>query len=95
MVDFPVYDPWPGFERIVDSAHGANVKYKINAGTVNWDRTAGGDRVALWVLMDYDGQVNYKMPPHILEQDLPAVIQAITELQASLKERHLIQPVTS
>lgn len=87
MADFPVYNPWPGFERTLDSGHGATVKYKINAGTVNWDRTANGDRVALWVLMDYDGQVNYKMPPHILKQDLPAVIKAIAELQALLEKQ--------
>jgi hypothetical protein len=85
MADFPVYSPWR--ERIINSGHAPTTKYRVSAGTVNWDRSAMGERVAVWVLMDYDGQANYQMPPHILEEDLPAVLGAITELQVFLRDR--------
>ena len=81
MEGLPVYEPWE--TRLVPSGHGPEIYYYVFLGTVNSERIGGGERVAITVLMQYDGAINYQMPAHILEEDLPRVLTAINELTAS------------
>ncbi|WHX24917.1 hypothetical protein QNH47_12055 [Virgibacillus halodenitrificans] len=56
-----VYDNPVDFVRI-PASHGPNVNYLVCFGTVNW---RGNVQTAVYVLMEYDGVPNTKVPPHI------------------------------
>ena len=76
----PVYNEWRSED--VPSSHGQDVVYHVFFGTVNWSKTAGGERASFVVLMHYNGVPAYHIPPHILEEDAPAVLAAIDRLRA-------------
>jgi hypothetical protein len=85
-VSLPVYDEWL-FED-VPSSHGADaITYHVLFGTVNWTRRGGDEHPAFAILMNYNGRINYQMPAHILEQDLPQVLAAVERLRARSAER--------
>jgi len=94
MLDrIPVYEEW--YSRLVPSSHGANVRYRVFAGTVSWSDLPEDLHPAVVVLMQYgtaEGwaeatrtrQVALKMPAHVLLSDWPAVRAAVDELISRL-----------
>ncbi len=86
-IDSKVYEE---YDRIlVPSSHGANINYRIFNGTVNWDKSSHGMKRAVTVLMQYGNsldwnnavkELDFKMPAHILVEDLENVLLAINTI---------------
>lgn len=89
----PVYEEW--HHRLVKSGHGPNTYYRVFNGTVNWAKSPGGMLPAIAVLIQYGEsadwgtarrkEIAFNMPAHILNDDWPAVLAAINELQSESK----------
>lgn len=79
MPEFNVHEEWD--HRLVGSGHGDGIKYRVTVGTVNWKRNATGKKPAMAVFIQTGDKINYKMPAHILQQDLANVLRAIEELR--------------
>lgn len=73
--------------KLLESGHGKDIKYRVTIGTVNWERTATGRKPAIVVFIQYGSRIDYKMPAHILEKDLPRVLKAIEELRPLFDSR--------
>lgn len=74
---------------LVPSNHGADINYRIFSGTVNWDKSPAGMKRAITVLMQYGNSIDwnnavkeldFKMPAHILVEDLENVLLAISTI---------------
>lgn len=86
-----VYESWD--QRLVRAlGHGPSVHYRIFIGTVNWDRTPDTLQRAIVVFMQYGseadwteanrlGEISFKMPAHVLLEDVSAVTSAVLDLQ--------------
>jgi hypothetical protein len=79
-----VYDNPVKFIRL-PASHGPNVNYLVCYGTVSW---RGNVQTAVYVLMEYNGVPNTKVPPHITTNinengstELENVLSAIKSLQ--------------
>jgi hypothetical protein len=71
--------------RIVNSGHAPTTKYRVSLGTANWDSQR---RTAIVIIMQYEGMPHWKMPAHVLLDDLPAVLTAMGQLlQAGMEGR--------
>lgn len=84
-----VHEEWDCI--LVESNHGQEVNYRVFYGTVNWNKSAGGMRPAVTILMQYgstsdwadaksEGEIDFTMPAHILREDLQSVLEAIRDL---------------
>jgi len=79
-------------EIIVPSNHrpDGTVKYHVCYGTVNWEKTEGMEREAIYVLMSYHGVKNYRVPAHLTldnvdEKDFDKVLEAMRFLREKYK----------
>jgi hypothetical protein len=77
----PVYGDPIAQEEVSCSHGGSEITYNVWYGPVNWSRQPGHDRLAVVVRMRYDGEISNQMPPHILEEDVDAVLAAINRLR--------------
>ena len=71
----------------VKSGHGPNTNYLVCYGYVDWQRD-GNLKTAIYVLMEYGGNISYSTPPHILtekddtgQSDFIRVMKAVDELR--------------
>jgi len=93
-----VHEEWSF--RLVPSTHGKDIFYRVFLGTVNWDRSSEGLKTAYTIFMQYGktedwndakmaNEIDFKMPPHILEEDLGKVLAAIEDLKEKRKQRKI------
>lgn len=85
----PVYEEYKA--ELVESNHGSDVYYRVFAGTVNRSKSSDSMKRAITVMMQYGHtpdwrsavahkEISFDMPAHILLEDLPAVLSAISRL---------------
>ncbi|KGX90837.1 hypothetical protein [Pontibacillus marinus] len=79
-------------EVIVPANHRQDetVHYHVCYGTVNWEKTEGAERKAIYVLMSYHGVKNYRVPAHLTldsegEKDFDKVMEAMRYLREKYK----------
>lgn len=85
----PVHEEWHNI--LVKSSHGDNIFYRVFKGTVNWSRSSDGLLTAIVLFMQYgttknweqakaNQEIDFKMPAHILHEDLELVSKAMKEI---------------
>ncbi|GED35095.1 hypothetical protein P9G84_16390 [Brevibacillus centrosporus] len=85
MSDFKVHNIKE--EIIITANHNPNglVKYHVCYGEVDWEKN-GNRKPAVFLLMSYDGKMNYQVPAHLTldsegETDFEKVYEALTYLK--------------
>lgn len=81
-------------EIVVPANHreDGSVKYHVCYGTVNWEKTKGAEREAIYVLMSYHGVKNYRLPAHLTldgDASVKDYDQVIEAMQTLKRKYHL------
>lgn len=85
MSDFKVHNIHEQVIIVSDHEKDGSVKYHVCYGEVDWGRN-GVRRPAVFILMSYDGKINYRTPAHLTmssegETDFEKVFEALHYLR--------------
>ena len=81
-------------EIVITADHNSNgkVKYHVCYGKVDWSKSGENLKPAIFILMSYDGRINYQTPAHLTLNDVEETdFEKVLEALIYLKNKYLIE----